>query len=343
MSKKTIGILVALGIFLGILAVGAAFYWGSQRQRERENVASREGLDAREEELKEQEEELSQAIASTRKQQETTKAPRQTKQPLLQETPITTPEPPNRLAELERMLLEAAASYEGDWSIYVKELTYGEEISINSHPQKAASLIKLYIMGAIYDACETGTLQMSEDTGRLLEQMITVSDNESSNELVRRLSPTGTDHPAGMQAVNAFVQEKGFADTSQGRDLQDVRMVPAQGENYTSVNDCGHFLETIYQGSGVSSEASAGMLSLLKGQQRTWKIPAGLPQGIECANKTGELSDTENDAAIIYGQQTDYILCVMAQELTDTAGAQEKIRNISTVVYEYLNTQEEEE
>ena len=64
------------------------------------------------------------------------------------------------------------------------------------------------------------------------------------------------------------------------------------------------------------------MLNLLKQQERTWKIPAGLPQGVKSANKTGELPDTENDAAIVFGETADYILCVMAQGLANTSQAQ---------------------
>ncbi len=342
MNRKIIKIAAALGIFLLLLA-GFAFYLGSQKIQEKEAEEAREALAAREAELQAREEELEKALDRQEEQPEPTEAPRETEAPRMEETPAATPTPAPRLTELEKMLSDAAASYEGDWSIYVKELTRGEEIVINNHPQKAASLIKLYIMGAVYDAYEKETLEPTEETGRLLEQMITVSDNESSNELVRRLSPAGDDHPAGMQVVNAFAQAGGFADTSQGRDLQDVRTTPPPGENYTSVEDCGRFLEAVYQGNCVSAEASAQMLRLLKGQQRTWKIPAGLPEGVESANKTGELSDTENDVAIVYGPQTAYVLCVMAQEVPDTAKAQERIRNISTVVYEYLNTQEEEE
>ena len=128
--------------------------------------------------------------------------------------------------------------------------------------------------------------------------MITVSDNESANELVRLLSPDGRDHAAGMEVVNAFAKAYGYEDTSQGRDLKDVRDTPPPGENYTSVKDCGLFLKRVYEGTCISPEASAKILELLKQQTRTWKIPAGVPEGVVTANKTGELSDTENDVCI---------------------------------------------
>ena len=189
---------------------------------------------------------------------------------------------------------------------------------------------------------EEGNLEENAQIDQLLQDMITVSDNESSNELVRRLSPDGTDHEAGMQVVNRFAQAYGYGDTSQGRDLRDYREVPAEGENYTSVRDCGLFLERIYHGDCVSAQASAKMLDLLKQQTRTWKIPAGVPEGVVTANKTGELSDTENDAAIVYSPGGDYVLCVTSTGLTDTSAAQQNIVSISSTVYQYMNGEQQE-
>lgn len=241
------------------------------------------------------------------------------------------------LEDLKMQLESMLSSYEGDWAVYVSDLTLGEYLEINSHAVKAASLIKLYIMGAVLEQIEAGNLADDGTIDTLLTNMITISDNESSNELVRRLSPDGTNHEEGMKVVNAFAQKYGYADTSQGRDLRDFREVPAEGENYTSVKDCGLFLERVYKGECVSAEASSKMLELLKQQQRTWKIPAGVPEGVITANKTGELSDTENDTAIVFSDATDYVLCVTATNLTNTGNAQQNIVNISSTVYQYMN------
>ncbi len=246
------------------------------------------------------------------------------------------------LEELKEELETMVAGFEGDWAVYVSDLTDGEYMDLNSHGVKAASLIKLYIMGAVMEQVEEGNLEENAQIDQLLQDMITVSDNESSNELVRRLSPDGTDHEAGMQVVNRFAQAYGYGDTSQGRDLRDYREVPAEGENYTSVRDCGLFLERIYHGDCVSAQASAKMLDLLKQQTRTWKIPAGVPEGVVTANKTGELSDTENDAAIVYSPGGDYVLCVTSTGLTDTSAAQQNIVSISSTVYQYMNGEQQE-
>ena len=108
-------------------------------------------------------------------------------------------------------------------------------------------------------------------------------------------------------------------------------------ENYTSPRECGEVLEAILNGKYVSSAASKRLLENLKAQERTGKIPAGVPAGVETANKTGELSDTENDACIVWSEGATYILCVMSNEQTNAAKAREEIVAISRLVYEYFN------
>ena len=81
------------------------------------------------------------------------------------------------------------------------------------------------------------------------------------------------------------------------------------------------------------------MYALLKQQQRTNKIPAAMPAGVHVANKTGELSNVENDAGIIYdtAKGKDLVICFMSQNLNDTAAAQNTIAQVSRTIYSYYN------
>lgn len=241
------------------------------------------------------------------------------------------------LADLRQQLETMTAVYEGDWSVYVEDPAAGEYMALNSHQVKAASLIKLYIMGAVLQQVEIDQMELDQTVNQFLNSMITVSDNYSANELVKRLSPDGTDPAQGMAQVNAFAAEEGYGDTFQGRELSDTSREQPEAENYTSVLDCGLFLNKVYHGKCVSAQASEQMLELLKLQTRTSKIPAGVPVGSLVANKTGELADTESDAAIVYTPGGDYILCVIATGLSDTAAARANITTISSTVYQYFN------
>lgn len=68
---------------------------------------------------------------------------------------------------------------------------------------------------------------------------------------------------------------------------------------------------------------------------KKWKIPAGLPSGIKCANKTGENDSCQNDVAIVYGKKTTYILCIFAQ--TDEYSGVNGIQILSSRIYSALN------
>ena len=222
----------------------------------------------------------------------------------------------------------------GEWSVYYKNLKSGKECSINNHKMVSASLIKLFIMAMVYDEIKKGNLQDTNEIESLMEKMITISHNDSSNELVA-IAANG-DFKAGMKKVNAYAVSINCPDTEQQRNMLDSRPVPIPQQNYTSVEDCATLLEKIYNKKCVSPEFDAKMLNYLLHQQRTWKIPAGLPTGVKVANKTGELSTTENDVAIVFSQKGDYILCVISNDLKNTQSAQKSIQQISKTVYEYV-------
>lgn len=238
--------------------------------------------------------------------------------------------------EFEGTLTNMLDSFAGDWGLYLKNLKTGDVISINEHPMESASLIKLYIMGAVYQHIADGTLEKTETIDRLLNDMITVSDNESSNELVRSLSPT-KDHSEGMKMVNEFIQKNGFKNTKQVNGLADPSLWVENAVNQTSPADCGKLLEKIYKGKLVSHLASRSMEDLLLNQKITYKIPAGLPESVTSANKTGEVSNSENDAAIVYSNACDYILCIMSTDLAATNSAVNHINSLSSLIYDYFN------
>ena len=228
----------------------------------------------------------------------------------------------------------------GTWSVYVCNLLKDSDGTINDTPMQAASLIKLYIMGAVYE--NYGTIAQSHNSEEIdsnISAMISVSDNDAANTLVNWLG-NGND-AAGMAKVNNFCQEHGFTSTQMNRLLLAGK---ENGDNYTSVKDCGTFLKQIYQvvngtlPSSTLTNADA-MYFQLKTQQRKNKIPAQLPEGVGTANKTGELDTVENDAAIIYdtAKGIDLVVCFMSQDLTDTDAAQSTIAADARAIYGYYN------
>ena len=230
----------------------------------------------------------------------------------------------------------------GTWAVFISDLVNGTEGSLNDQKMQAASLIKLYIMGAVYENYDQITGQYGKDSvDSNLYSMITVSDNDAANTLVNYLG--GGDDAAGMARVNKFCQDHGYTSTSMGRFLLADN---SKGDNYTSAKDCGKFLKTIYQidkGTATdNNDTLAGaeyMYRLLKMQTRKNKIPAQMPSEVKVANKTGELDHVENDAGIIYdtAKGIDLVVCFMSQDLNDTSAAQNTIAQDSRAIYGYYN------
>lgn len=244
---------------------------------------------------------------------------------------------------LEEELNALTESWSGEWSIYLKDLKTGDVISVNPHPMESASLIKLFIMGAVMEQIHDGTLEETDTIDRLLEDMITVSDNTAANELVRYLSDDH-DHEDGLKAVNDFAKRHGFSDTVQVNGLEDPQLWHVQdGRNETSPRDCAELMAQIYDGTLVSHMLSRQMEDYLLAQEYTYKIPSPLPEEAVTANKTGEISDAENDCAIVCSPGGDYVLCVMSAKWDSKNTAITRIREISRLVYDHFNPSDVQE
>lgn len=234
------------------------------------------------------------------------------------------------------------------WAIAAMDLKTQAYSTVNAEQSmQSASVIKAFIMAAVYDKLvypNEGTTVSSDYESTLkplLTSMITVSDNDSANELVRKLG--GGDFQAGAAIVNEFCQERNYTSTHLGREF--LATNPTD-DNYTNASDCCRLLSEIYNSSLVNADASAEMLSLLQAQTKTEKIPAGVPSGVATANKTGELADSdklgvvENDIAIVFDENHPYVLCVLSNNIQNNTSAQDTIKKISADVYTYMTTKQ---
>ena len=253
------------------------------------------------------------------------------------------------IAGLKTQLEDMIEEYKGEWSIYVKDLETDDYILLNDIQMYSASLIKPFMLAKTFQDLEkvcrnkAGAMN-TEDTDaalsqiyRLMDDMIVVSDNESFNELVR-LQTSQQDFVIGAEASIIYLKREGYTKTSVEHTLHPSASKEAgdEGRNRTSVRDCGILLEKIYKGTCVSEDASQKMLDFLLQQENRSKIPSGIPEGVKCANKTGETDENQHDIAIVYGEETTYILCVMSENCPEEA-AVNNIRSISEAAYQCLN------
>ena len=137
------------------------------------------------------------------------------------------------------------------------------------------------------------------------------------------------DPNAGVSKVNKYCRNNGYNKT---KFL--VEMGKSSPKNVTSAKDCGWALERMYRNTAISKKRSKQMIKLLKAQTRRGKIPAGIPEGVTVANKTGETTFAENDAAIVYSNGADYIIVVMSKNGKNSVS---QIQKISKITYEWFN------
>ena len=238
---------------------------------------------------------------------------------------------------LKKKLKGMLNGYSGSWSVYVKNLENGAVININDKAMYPASTIKAFVMASTFDQISQGKLKYNSTVKSLLNSMITVSDNEAYNQLVRYNSKSRS-FVAGAGTVNKYLKKNGYTKTGCHSTLHPSAssFTSDGGSNSASAKDCGILLERIYRGKCVSAKYSREMKNLLLRQTRRWKIPAGIPSGIKVANKTGETSTVQHDMAIVYGKKTDYVICVFSSTGSESY-AVPRIQSISRTVYQYLN------
>ena len=246
-----------------------------------------------------------------------------------------------RMKALDKKLRRELSEKNGDWSLYLYRLDNGQEIGINANePMISASLIKLYVAGCYFEQVEKGNIQ--DNSQSLIYSMLSASDNSATNRLIDLL---------GMDEINSFMEEHNYKAGKLNR-----KMLEKNGtENYTSARDCGSVLRSVYEAAYINKDASEKIEEAMRDQiaRNRYKIPAGVPEDVDTANKTGELFttnsegvsvDVQNDAAIIYAKDHPYILVVMtAVHGAGEGEMHEQIAEISAEVYKAVTDAESEE
>ena len=169
---------------------------------------------------------------------------------------------------------------------------------------------------------------------QLIVPMIQVSDNTAANILMTHF---------GFDAINATARHAGMKHTALRRHFSDTPVVLKHHDNRTTPQDMANLLFEMERGTReairtvASPESCRAMIQIMLGQTDRDKIPAGVPHGIAVANKTGELTGTRADVAIVdpFGN-SPYVLAVYTMKLNDWNGGAYGIANISRIVYNHI-------
>ncbi|MBI4767566.1 MAG: serine hydrolase [Deltaproteobacteria bacterium] len=209
--------------------------------------------------------------------------------------------------------------------------------------RNAASLIKLFVMLAVYDSISRQEIQETPEIEHQIFRMIAVSDNGATNSLIRRLGQG--DALQGIIGINALTHKMGFS----GSRLREL--IPDGGrtyENQTTAADTTLFFRLLYEQKLVTPHYSQKMNNiLLKSIHDRIKTHQISKDGVAVADKTGYVRGLNGDCGIVYlkGQGNgcnDYVLSIIIENKTrptDGGWGRKKstaIRYLSDRIYQNL-------
>jgi len=278
-----------------------------------------------------------------------------------QDTPAPTDSGSDLLwKKLESRIDELATRFDGLMGVAIVDLTDGQRVLLRNaeHVFPAASSIKLAILLELYhqdeqaragakgkatlddfytfdpkDLVEDSRVMaglsagMTRVTNRDLAQfMVAVSDNSAANVLIDRL---------GKDNVNSTLRDLGLGKTMLRRKMMDVAAAQRGDENVASPHEMVLLLEAIYKGKILKADSTKRLMIQLSTLKPSY-IPLELPDGVQVANKPGELDGVRNDSGIVFSANRPFAISVMTAYATDERAAERAISDVAREAYHYF-------
>ncbi|MDX1488508.1 MAG: serine hydrolase [Acidiferrobacterales bacterium] len=145
----------------------------------------------------------------------------------------------------------------------------------------------------------------------LIYQMITVSSNLATNLLIGYVS---------ADSVQATIERMGTREMRVLRGVEDIKAYRQGLSNSATSSDLAVLLQALMENRAVSDEDDVEMIDILLDQRFNEMIPAGLPEGVRAAHKTGSITRINHDAAIVLPDDADpYVLVLLTEGIDDHA------------------------
>lgn len=238
--------------------------------------------------------------------------------------------------------------------VFVLDLDTGGYVDLNGDRAfPSASMIKLPILVAFFQAVDAGTLSLDEpltmrpeliakEAGEMQFQapgsqftalqtateMVRTSDNTATNMLIDRLG--------GIAQLNQTFQSWGLSTTVLRNPLPDI-----EGTNTTSPRELVMLLSRVSQGEGdlLSLRSRDRLLSILRSTELNDLLPQGLGEGAAIAHKTGRIAKVVGDVgAIDMPSGKRYLIMTVVERTENDPRAEEMIRRFSQETYQFLAT-----
>jgi beta-lactamase class A len=250
--------------------------------------------------------------------------------------------------------------FRGEVGIYVRNLRTGRTAAVMADSLfPTASMIKLPILVATYDAAARGALDLHApllfrdslryDDGdilgsfrdstpieptKLVMLMLTMSDNTASLWL-QRLAGTGT-------AINGWLGEHGFERTrvnsrTPGREADRA----AYGWGQTTPREIAELLAMIRERKAVSPGASEEMYRALTRSYWNAEALSQIPPWVQAASKQGMVNHSRSEVVLVNAPSGDYVFSVITKNMADSSWSEDNegfalIRKVSAIVWHHF-------
>src|SRR3712207_6397572 len=144
-----------------------------------------------------------------------------------------------------------------------------------------------------------------QTVGDLLLLMMTQSDNDATNALVRTVG--GADH------VNEVARSLGAENTVLYQKVSSERAAVPQLDNRTTPRDMAAILQKIADGEAASKKSCGYMIELMDLNELDWWLDAGLPADVYAANKAGWLYQVYDDVGIVNAGERPYVIAILSK------------------------------
>lgn len=264
-----------------------------------------------------------------------------------------------RQARLQQTLDVAVRDFRGVAGVYVRHLGTGETASVNADTLfPTASMIKVPIMVAVFDAIDAGRLRYDEPllyrTSMLYEGEDIVGLFRDSVALplaqVQMLSITTSDNTAslwlqalvGGEAINAKMDALGFRHTrvnsrTPGREAARTRF----GWGQTTPREMAELFVRIREGRAVSPGADEEMYRILTRIYWNDQALSALPPTIQAASKQGMVSRSRSEVVLVNAPHGDYVFCIATKDQEDGSWTPENegyrlLRTLSALFWQHF-------
>ena len=254
------------------------------------------------------------------------------------------------LTDLDQELRRIGSDYSGTWTYALIDIAAGEQIGYGQDEvMPTASLIKVPILNALYQAVEEGKLALTDRTAYreehrclgsgVLERltpgvemsvrdaavlMIIISDNSATNMVIDLM---------GLDYINEQLRRLGLEQTTVFQRLGErAQGLDARAMSVSTAAEMTKLLALIARHEAVSPEASQDMLRILRRQdyrnelsrELPWNEMNMLPDYKQnwVAEKGGAfLNGIRTSGAIFHGARGEFVISAFCEGGTGTGGA----------------------